>query len=96
MSVAARHKVVRKLRPQPLMAALREATFFRKPGRARKYHIVVEGCMACAVRTKTNLIGRPVVEETAELATAVPEFMRCGRPGCRERWPVPPARRRRR
>lgn len=69
-------------------AAWRDASWYRKPGRPGRYHVVAEdGGSACR--------GFPLVLETPGLpvrdgtkaAAEVEEHMRCRANGCKERWP---------
>jgi hypothetical protein len=73
---------------EPGRAALRDASWFRSPGAASKYHVVSDdGGSACS--------GMPLVLETTGLpvrdvtvnAGSVKAGLRCQRKGCRERWP---------
>ena len=70
-------------------AALRDASWFASPGRAGRYHVVADdGGSACC--------GMPLVlddsrfgtvrDQTADPAT-VESWLRCQRPGCKQRWP---------
>jgi hypothetical protein len=58
-------------------AAMRDASWFRKPGKARRYHVIKQGRAAC------GLIAL-FVKESAQPVHAVPEALRCKRNGCRE------------
>jgi hypothetical protein len=60
-----------------IMAAMRDASWFRRPGRARRYHVLKRGCSACGVYAL-------FVEETKLPANEVPPALRCRRPGCRQ------------
>lgn len=69
-------------------AARRDASWYRKPGRSWKSHIVAEdGALACR--------GFPLVLETVSVpprdmtvpAASVQEESRCRANGCKGRWP---------
>lgn len=64
----------------PLVAAWRDASYSRYPGKATRYHVVTVGeAAACS--------GMPVIYQDAEPVADVPVDQRCRRPGCREHWP---------
>ena len=65
---------------EPLEAARRDASFYRKPGRAEVDHIVMtDGFSGCG-----NVV---LYVEGCMDAENVPENDRCMRRGCKERWP---------
>lgn len=86
-------------------AALRDASYYRKPGWSGKYHIVAgrdderdRFIAACSPyrRTTEGVDGviwprMALLPDTSRAAVEVPDYMRCGRPGCRQRWPEPAA-----
>jgi hypothetical protein len=65
-----------------VLAARRDASFYRCHGTSRRYHIVV-GDYVSACNPQRML----VVKETAIAAEDVTEGLRCRRPGCAVRWP---------
>lgn len=73
-------------------AALRDASWYRNPstsGKALRYHMVAEeihkGESACGVPVIADeCLG--LIDATVDAAT-VPASQRCGKPGCRVRWP---------
>lgn len=69
-------------------AALRDASWYRSPGRAGRYHIVggdggSECCGMPLILEDTGIAPRDMTVDPA----AVEEFLRCRRYGCKERWP---------
>lgn len=75
-----------------LRAALRDASWFRRPNTTSKrltYHVVDE-----PVSAQMSACGVPVVaqderlQDTTEAAETIAVRHRCGRPGCRARWPA--------
>jgi hypothetical protein len=68
--------------PREGLAATRDASWFRKPGYARRYHVVAgDGGSGCS--------GMPLVLELARRPEDIEQWLRCGRRGCREKWPEP-------
>lgn len=77
-------------------AALRDASWYRTPGRGRKYHVIAEHrgdrAIAACSPVRLDVDGEHVwprmilVDVTARAAAGVPDYMRCQRPGCRQRW----------
>lgn len=67
--------------PQAGMSATRDASWFNKPGRAYKRHVVAgDGGSACC--------GMPLVlDYGVEEAARTEGNLRCQRRGCKERWP---------
>lgn len=65
----------------PIMAGMRDASWFRKPGRAGRYHVDLDGYPACGV-----LLSPPGLTNRTE-ASEVPEVLRCARRGCAQAWP---------
>lgn len=68
----------------PVRAARRDASCYSHPGRAWRYHVVAGDLMAACAPARVAL-----TDFTARDATAVPDGIRCQRPGCRARWPKP-------
>lgn len=77
-----------------LMAAMRDASWFRKPGRAGRYHVVIKrpdgleaacGQFAFLQRDADAFRSRGAIERAADVALV----LRCRRNGCRQRWPEP-------
>lgn len=64
-----------------LMAGMRDASWFRKPGRAGRYHIEDRGSPACGVLSPPGLVD---LMEAAD----VPLVLRCGRRACAKWWPT--------
>ena len=67
---------------KPLMAALRDASWFSYPGWADKFHIVHgirSACGRCQVLVNDDDYIRP--------ASSIPKHMRCQKRGCKELWP---------
>lgn len=63
-----------------LLAAMRDASFNRKPGKAVAYHVVAQSGLSCC--------GRLLNEGTVLPASAVPASQRCQQQGCKNRWPA--------
>jgi hypothetical protein len=68
---------------ESLQAALRDASWYRYPGRARSYHVWTgDGAPAC----------RPVrvllAKDSRIPAAETPGNMRCKRYGCAQLWPA--------
>jgi hypothetical protein len=63
------------------VAARRDASWFRHPSRAGRYHIVSRDGVRSAC-------GIPVLDEMSQRdARDIPEVLRCKRSGCRSAWP---------
>jgi hypothetical protein len=72
------------------LAALRDASWHRRPGKSLQRHIVLndEWHAACSpVKPGRQWPRMLLVDYTAVPASEVLEVARCMRPGCRERWP---------
>lgn len=66
--------------PQAGLAAPRDASWYVKPGIARKRHVVAsDGGSECC--------GMPLILEMADAKVLVPWWQRCQRPGCKDKWP---------
>jgi len=70
-------------------AAWRDASWYRKPGTASKYHVVGDdsGSACNGAPLPLESAGLPVRDQTVP-AASVEEHLRCQRRGCKERWPV--------
>lgn len=73
-------------------ASLRDASWYRNPSTHRpvRYHIVKDdhsGIGACGI-TVVHLGPDDLSSGTADALT-VPLALRCMRPGCKSRWPLP-------
>jgi hypothetical protein len=79
--------------PAPeVRAATRDASWYRNPSThgSIRYHVV-----APEIHKSESACGLPLVVSecrgdlgTTRPASGVPAAMRCGRPGCRARWPA--------
>lgn len=77
--------------PHAGRAAMRDASLLASPGRARRYHVVADdgGSECCGMPLDLytgGTGGRSLRDETVDPAS-VESWMRCQRPGCRQRWP---------
>jgi len=79
---------------EPLEAAMRDASWFRKPGRAGRYHVIVErpsglhaacGLFALLQQDANAFRSRGAIDNAMNVAPV----LRCQRNGCRQRWPIP-------
>jgi hypothetical protein len=70
-----------------VVATMRDASWFRRPGRARRYHVLKSGKAACGMCAL-------FVMESEQPAHEVPEVLRCRRPGCRQAFEKARAERR--
>lgn len=76
-----------------IRAALRDASWYNRPGRASRYHVIPAteetGSLGAFDAATRSSCGLPVT--VADYATValedVAKHMRCQRRGCRERWP---------
>lgn len=63
-------------------AAWRDASWFRYPGRARRFHVLrTDDSAACGLPGFLCVDGSRVVDD-------VPRELRCRRNGCRQLWPA--------
>jgi hypothetical protein len=71
-----------------VLAGLRDASWYERPGQALQRHIVLDGWhAACSPPHPGRRARMLLVEFTAVPAAEVPDVARCKRPGCRQRWP---------
>ena len=72
--------------PTPVLAAWRDASWWPKPGVAKRYHIIAEsGWAAC--NQKTGMLCDLPGPGGPGPAARIPSQLRCQRNGCRQRWP---------
>lgn len=69
-------------------AAWRDASWYKKPGTAYRYHVVGDdsGSACSGMPLILESVSIPVRDQTVP-AESVAEHLRCKRRGCRERWP---------
>ena len=77
--------------PHAGRAALRDASWFSSPGRAGRYHIVSDdGGSACSgmplILDEGGAGGEALKDMTVD-PVSVESWLRCQRPGCKQRWP---------
>lgn len=64
-----------------VLASMRDASWYDRPGVARRYHVMmVDGGAGCSRMLP--------LQEIATDARRVPESLRCARAGCKSRWPA--------
>ena len=68
-----------------LMAAFRDASWFRYPGLATRYHVCAPGRQHLAA---CNPDAAPLYGPSEVPASEVPQRARCRRPGCKKLWPA--------
>ncbi len=69
--------------PVLLMAGMRDASMFKCPGRAGRFHIInhVTNVPACGVLSPPGLVDIQSPDD-------IPAVLRCRRRGCAENWPT--------